>query len=257
VVPGHHPLERLREVVQQVPAVSDLDRLGRALPCAVGIHARAIAADDRHLRPAREPGRRAGRAPVGQQIKEAVLVQIDEDRAIALATAQGKLIHAHAARAPAGADGSARRTSRSRLVRRTGRPKRRHRRTAGRPPTTRPRTRSKLVRRVVRRACGATRSGRRSVKMRRTQVGTTHRKRRAAMVMWTRWVAQGRSWSTRWYREWTRTDGVPQRGQSASVCVERSVTRIPSALMVMSSTATLAIGGRSCRTKEESSCVIL
>ena len=99
MVPGHHPLERLREVVQQVPAVSDLDRLGRALPCAVGIHARAIAADDRHLRPAREPGRRAGRAPVGQQIKEAVLVQIDEDRAIALATAQGKLIHAHAARA--------------------------------------------------------------------------------------------------------------------------------------------------------------
>ena len=81
------PLESVDQVVYEVEAVGDLDRVGRALPRAVAVRAAAIPADDLHPRVRREPRREGGRLAVGQQVDHAPPLQVDEDGAVPLPAA--------------------------------------------------------------------------------------------------------------------------------------------------------------------------
>jgi hypothetical protein len=69
--PGQPSLDRLAQVDQHMPAVSDLRRSRRSQPDAAGVFGRAVAGDDRDLWLAAQPVRqRLGRA-VRQKVQHA------------------------------------------------------------------------------------------------------------------------------------------------------------------------------------------
>jgi hypothetical protein len=96
------PVERLgqgvAEVAQQVPAVGDLDRLRRAAADAVGVGAGAVTRDDLHAGVGPQPRPDGLRVAVGQQVDRAVALQVDDERAVAPATAPGPVVDADDAR---------------------------------------------------------------------------------------------------------------------------------------------------------------
>ena len=80
-------------VLQQVPPVRDMDGIGRAAPTAVGIGRAPITGDDFNAGVGLQPGCKAVRLAVGQQVDNGMTLEIDEDRAVALSTLPGLVVH--------------------------------------------------------------------------------------------------------------------------------------------------------------------
>jgi hypothetical protein len=88
-------LERLAEIVQQVPAVDDLPGGGCPARRRVGVEAAAIACDRGDAGVLLEPGRDLVGVAVRQQVEGPPALQIDDDGAEAATAAPGELVHAH------------------------------------------------------------------------------------------------------------------------------------------------------------------
>lgn len=88
-------VQRLAQIPDQVKAVSDLDDLWRTLANAVGKRPTPIPTDYLQLGAAMrgQPRGECRRLPVRQQIDDAVLVEVDQERPIAQATPEGEVIH--------------------------------------------------------------------------------------------------------------------------------------------------------------------
>jgi hypothetical protein len=85
--------QRLAEVLHEMKPIDHLHRLGGSLANAVGIQVAAIATEDGERRVLREPGRERGGRAVPQQVHNAMRHEIDQDRAIAMASSPGPLVH--------------------------------------------------------------------------------------------------------------------------------------------------------------------
>jgi hypothetical protein len=94
MVGGDRPLHVLGQVVPQVPAVGDLDRLRCSLPGGLGIGASAVPADDLGSGVRLQPGGEGGGLPIAEQVHRAVGGHVDQHRAVAMTAAQGEVVHA-------------------------------------------------------------------------------------------------------------------------------------------------------------------
>jgi len=97
-MPLAHAVERRREIAQEVEAIGDLDRLGRALPGPVRIGPGPVAADEFDARMRAEPRCQGRRFAIGQEVDHPVALEIDQQRAVALAPAPGPIIDPEHAR---------------------------------------------------------------------------------------------------------------------------------------------------------------
>jgi hypothetical protein len=91
------PLDRLAQVLQQVPAVRDLKRLRRPFGGGLGVGRPAVAGDDLDAGVFLQPRRQRGAVPAHQDVEDAAALQVDEDGAVALALADGPVIDADVA----------------------------------------------------------------------------------------------------------------------------------------------------------------
>ena len=80
------------QVVPQMPAVGDLDRLRGAVPGALGVGPGPVAAD--HLRTGMglQPGLEGARFPAGQQVDRLPGGDVHQDGAVDMAALQGEII---------------------------------------------------------------------------------------------------------------------------------------------------------------------
>src|SRR5262245_28748135 len=81
-----------------MPAVGDLDGLGRAGAGPLGVSRGAVAADDLDARMLAQPFFDRRGFAVGQQVDDSSPFQIDDNRAIALSFAKGPVVDADIAR---------------------------------------------------------------------------------------------------------------------------------------------------------------
>jgi hypothetical protein len=94
MVSGDGLLHVLGQVVPQVPAVGDLDRVRCGLPGALGVGASAVPADDLGVRVRSQPGGEGGGLPISQQVHRTVGRHVDQHGAVAMTAAQGEVVHA-------------------------------------------------------------------------------------------------------------------------------------------------------------------
>jgi len=96
------PLHRLKDgsaaVLQQVLPVRDVDGIRRTAAATIGVARAPVAGDHLHTRMGAQPGCKAVRLAVGQQVDDAVAFQVNEDRAVTLATLPGPVIDPEHAR---------------------------------------------------------------------------------------------------------------------------------------------------------------
>ncbi len=88
------PDEHLAEIVEQVPAVRDLDRTGRAFRDRAGVLGRAVACDDLDARVSAEPRCDGRRRPVWEQVNWPPRFEVDQDRAPGAALAPRPVVDA-------------------------------------------------------------------------------------------------------------------------------------------------------------------
>ena len=86
-------LDGITKVVQQVPAIRDLNGVGSPLTDTVRIGTGAITRDDFDPGMGAQPGRERRRLTVRQQVDNLVLLQIDQDGAVAMATPPSPVVH--------------------------------------------------------------------------------------------------------------------------------------------------------------------
>jgi len=98
VVPVEHPGQGVAEVAQKVPAICNLNGLGRAAANAVGVSTGAVTRDDLDAGMVVQPSPNRLRLTVGQNIDRTVALQIDDERAVMLAPAPSPVIDADDAR---------------------------------------------------------------------------------------------------------------------------------------------------------------
>ena len=91
-VRGERGLQRLGQVLQQVEAVGDLHRPGRAAPDAVGVGAGAVARHDRDPGVLAQPAGEGLGLAVGQQRHRPPPLQVDQHGAVAVALAQRPVV---------------------------------------------------------------------------------------------------------------------------------------------------------------------
>jgi len=105
------PLHRLKNssaaVLQQMPPVGDMDGIGRTAATAVGVARATITGDHLNTGVGAQPSCEAVGLSVGQQVDDAVAFQVNEDRAVTLATLPGPVIHPEHARRRGGRRGRA------------------------------------------------------------------------------------------------------------------------------------------------------
>src|SRR6266536_6628453 len=87
-------LERIAKVLGQVEAIGHLGGLRRPLGGALSKRPIAVTADDFNLGVRLEPGREGLGLLIRQQVNRLVAFQVDNDRRIAAALAEGKLVYA-------------------------------------------------------------------------------------------------------------------------------------------------------------------
>ena len=97
-MPIESPRHGIVEVAQEMPPIADLDGIRSAGSDAVGIAAGAITGNDLSAGMILQPGRDRVTLAVGQQVDRPVALQIDDDRAVALAPPPGPVIDADDAR---------------------------------------------------------------------------------------------------------------------------------------------------------------
>jgi hypothetical protein len=90
---GEHLLQGFPKILQQMEAVRDLGRRGRALPGAFSIGTRPIARDDLHPGMLPEPLRQRLGGALWQERHGLAALQVHQDRAIGVPFPQGEVIH--------------------------------------------------------------------------------------------------------------------------------------------------------------------
>ena len=91
-VGSHRLLGVFGQVVPQVPAVGDLDRVRRARPGALGVVAGPVPADHRGAGMGLQPGLEAGGLPVRQQVDHVTGAHVHQHRPVHLALGQREVI---------------------------------------------------------------------------------------------------------------------------------------------------------------------
>ena len=99
--------KRLGGIAEQMPSVGHLDGARGALTHAVGICPSSIARDDRRSRVLAQPCRKAACIAIWQEVDDASLFEVTEDRPVALTTSPSPIVDAEHTRAGA-ADGRSR-----------------------------------------------------------------------------------------------------------------------------------------------------
>jgi hypothetical protein len=84
----------LAEVLDEMEAIDHLDGLGRASAKAIGVEVAPIATNHGDRRMLGEPGRDAGGRAVRQEVHDAVVREVDQDRAIPMTSPPGPLVDA-------------------------------------------------------------------------------------------------------------------------------------------------------------------
>ena len=91
-VAGHRLLGVFGQVVPQMPAVGDLDRVRRARPGALGVVAGPVPADDSRAGMRRQPRLQRGGLPVRQQVDHVPGAHVHQHRPVDLALGQREVI---------------------------------------------------------------------------------------------------------------------------------------------------------------------
>ncbi len=86
-------MDGVTQIPQQVPAVGDLDGIGRTLARAVGVDAGPVSGDDLDAGVGPQPRGQALGPPVRQQVDSPVALQVDQDRPLAVAATPGPFVH--------------------------------------------------------------------------------------------------------------------------------------------------------------------
>ena len=89
---GHRLLGVFGQVVPQMPAIGDLDRVRRARPGALGVVAGPVPADDPRAGMRRQPRLEAGGLPVRQQVDHVSGAHVHQHRPVHLALGQREVI---------------------------------------------------------------------------------------------------------------------------------------------------------------------
>src|ERR1017187_949061 len=92
LVPGDGAFDCFGEVVQQVPAVGDLDGERCSAGSTFGVAAAAVPADHLDARAGIEPGAEGLRGPLGEHVHRPPLLDVDQDGAVNMAAAQREVI---------------------------------------------------------------------------------------------------------------------------------------------------------------------
>jgi hypothetical protein len=92
-VPGHRLLHMPAQVVVQVPAVGDLDRVWRAGACAVGVGAGPVPADDLGAWMVLQPAGERVRLAVAQQVHGLAGLRVDQHGAVVATAAEREVVH--------------------------------------------------------------------------------------------------------------------------------------------------------------------
>lgn len=94
LVPLQEAFEHVPQILEQMPSIQDLDRLGQCPTNGSGVFSRAIATDHSDVGMLCQLGLHHGLGSVGQQIDGPMSFQINDHGAVGLATPEGKVIHA-------------------------------------------------------------------------------------------------------------------------------------------------------------------
>jgi hypothetical protein len=129
-------LDFVAEVSPEVPSVADLYRVGQGAADGLGVGGRAVAAHDLETRMLAQPGLQGGPLAVGQGRDGSAGLGIRDDRGVAVAAAQGEVVHADHSWDRLLRQRQARRW-RSAVLRETGTASRPARRAAARPHNSR------------------------------------------------------------------------------------------------------------------------
>jgi hypothetical protein len=93
-VPGDRTFHGAAEVVPQMPAVGDLDRVRRPAGAPVGVAACPVPADQLRSGAAGQPGSEGVSRPAGQDVDRLAGLDIDQQGPVTVAAAQRELIDA-------------------------------------------------------------------------------------------------------------------------------------------------------------------
>ena len=89
----------LHQILDQVKAIRDLNRLWGAFGRAVRIRQGSVTGDQFHFRMRLQPTLKRGSFAVGQQINDTALFQIYQNRPVSLPLTEGEVVHAKNANA--------------------------------------------------------------------------------------------------------------------------------------------------------------
>jgi hypothetical protein len=93
-VPVKHVAQCVGRIDHEMPAVGDLHRRRRASANALGISARAVAADNSNALPVLpQPGSQCLAGAVRQQVDDTAALEVTNDGAVAVTTPPGPVIH--------------------------------------------------------------------------------------------------------------------------------------------------------------------
>jgi hypothetical protein len=95
VLASHDLLQRLHEILEDVEAIRHLQRLWRAARGPIRKVRAAVTTDDHDLRLRLQPGRERVRLAIRQEVNDVTPLEIDEERAVTMATADTPVIDTH------------------------------------------------------------------------------------------------------------------------------------------------------------------
>jgi hypothetical protein len=91
---GEDLAQGIDQIVQEVPAICDLDGGGHSLADTIGVGAGTITSDDLDARMGFHPCGNSVALAVGQQVDGTVALEIDQNGAVALAAAPSPVVDA-------------------------------------------------------------------------------------------------------------------------------------------------------------------
>jgi hypothetical protein len=93
MMPAHDALDGVAAIAEKMPAIGDVDRFGRALPCALGIHICPVSGDDLNAGMVAQPSGESLGLAIRQQVDDPVALEVDENGSIAAGAAPRPLIN--------------------------------------------------------------------------------------------------------------------------------------------------------------------
>jgi hypothetical protein len=98
VLARKHLSQRVREVLEQMKAIRDLNGIRGSLPSALRVGAAAVTSNDLDAGMRLQPVGQCLGPPIGEQVDHAAALEVHQDRAILLAFALGPVVHPEHAR---------------------------------------------------------------------------------------------------------------------------------------------------------------